>query len=156
MEVLAAGATLRVTMSEGSLAEVTDSQFPSTEPFRWESSWSLAPGGLRLASRGLYYLLPPKDCTVTLLDASGAQLGSLQLASDTSPFLTYFEGARTIRVVSAALGTLDLTTDAKIVQVEVPSYPETGLFELDFDHSFKDRGQLDVQSEVVLPLASGS
>jgi hypothetical protein len=47
---------------------------------------------------------------------------------------------------------LSITTDAKVVQVEVPTFSNTTLFELDFDHSFKDRGQTDVRTELVLPL----
>jgi hypothetical protein len=50
------------------------------------------------------------------------------------------------------VGGLGVATDAEVLQVEVPSYPNTELFELDFDHSFKDRGQLEVHAELVLPL----
>ena len=152
VEVLADDATLTVTMTEGSLAEIPDSQFESDEPFRWQSSWSLEGDGLHVAAQGLYYLLPSKDsCQLTLRAEDGAELGSLALTLDTEPFLQYFEAVRSIEVVSAA-ESFAVTTDAEILQVEIPSYPDTGLFELDFDHSFKERGQSDVHCESVLPV----
>lgn len=151
--VVADGATLTVTMTEGSLSEMSDSQFPSDKPFRWESAWSVETAGLRVVSSGLYYLLPSKDaCDLTFLGENGVNLGSVQLTNDTSPFLRYFEGVRAIAVVSGPAGSFSIATDAQIVQVEVPSYPNTGLFELDFDHSFKERGQDDVHTELVLPI----
>lgn len=152
VEVLAAGATLSVTMTEGSLAEIPDSQFESDEPFRWHSTWSLEIDGLHLAAQGLYYLLPSQDsCELTLRAEGGAELGSLALDLETEPFLQYFEAVRSIEVVSP-VDSFTVTTDAAIVQVEVPSYPDTALFELDFDHSFKEQGQSDVHCETVLSL----
>lgn len=151
--VTAAGVSLAVEMMEGSLSEMSDAQFPSDEPFRWTSSWSADGPGLRLQSGGLYYLLVPKErCDVTVLGEGGAELGSTHIDSDTSPFLTYFDDVRTIAIASQPLGQLSVSTDAAVLQVEVTSYPDTSLFELDFDHSFKDRGQLDVRSELALPL----
>ena len=38
------------------------------------------------------------------------------------------------------------------LELQVPTYPDTGLFELDFDHGFKEKGQADIHTEVVLPL----
>jgi hypothetical protein len=151
--VLAAGPTLTVTMTEGSLSQMSDSQFPSDEPFRWQSTWSLEAAGLRLASSGLYYILPPKDgCALTMTDEGGTSIGSLQITSATTSFLKYYTGVRTIGLVSSVVGSLSFATDAEILQVEVPSYPNTGLFELDFDHSIKEKGQSDVHVEVVLPI----
>ena len=54
---------------------------------------------------------------------------------------------------SALLGELSVSTDAAVLQVQVPTYPNTTLFELDFDHSFKDHGQQDVHIELDLPLS---
>lgn len=153
VSVVASGASLVVTMTEGSLSQMPDSKFPSDDPFVWKSSWSLDPGGLRLAASGLYYLLPPKDgCGLKLLGEGGNEIGTVQIESDTAPFLKYFLGVRTIEIASSVAGTISIATDAEKLQVEVPSYPNTGLFELDFDHSFKDLGQSEVHAEMVLPI----
>ncbi len=150
--VHASGTTLTVTMTEGSLSEMTDSQFPSDEPFRWQSTWELETAGLRLAASGLYYLLPSMDdCMLTLLGEGGAPIDELQLTTATAPFLEYFHDVRTIQIASPQ-GSFSISSDAQILQVQVPSYPDTGLFELDFDHSFKEKGQADIHIEAVLPL----
>lgn len=150
--VHAAGTTLTVTMTEGSLSEMTDSQFPSDEPFRWKSTWVLETAGLRLAASGLYYLLPSMDdCKLTLLGEGGATIDELQLTTATAPFLEYFDDVRAIQLASPQ-GSFSISSDAQILQVQVPTYPDTGLFELDFDHSFKEKGQADIHTEVVLPI----
>jgi hypothetical protein len=152
--VTARGASLTVEMIEGSLAEMVDSSFPSDEPFRWTSTWSADAAGLRLQGSGLYYLLLPKEsCRVEAMGEGGSSLGSVHIDSDSSPELSYFDQVRTIEVDSAPLGALSIATDAAVLQVEVTSYPDTSLFELDFDHSFKDHGQLDVHVDVTLPLS---
>lgn len=151
--IVAAGDSLSVEMTEGSLSEMVDAQFPSDEPFRWASTWSLAAGGLRVTGAGLYYLLLPMDgCALALAGEAGVPLGTLDIEASTSPFLQYFDEVRAIEVTSPTFGTFSVGTDAAILQVEVPSYPDTAMFELDFDHSFKDRGQLVVNTEVVVPL----
>ncbi len=69
----ASGATLSVEMTEGTLSEMVDSAYESDEPFRWTSTWSVVPQGLRLLASGLYYLLVPMDaCEVTVLGEGGA------------------------------------------------------------------------------------
>jgi hypothetical protein len=151
--VTAAGPDLIVEMTEGSLAEMTDSQFDSDEPFRWTSTWSIGADGLRLSASGLYYLLVPMDrCDVTAFGEGGVELGSAHIESDTAPLLRYFEDVRSIEIDSLPLGALSVATDAAVLQVQVTSYPDTSLFELDFDHSFKDRGQIDVHVDLSLPL----
>ena len=151
--VVAAGSTLSVEMTEGSLAEMVDSQYESDEPFRWTSTWSLGAEGLRLSASGLYYLLVPmEDCDVTAFGEGGVELGSTHIDSDTSPLLRYYEDVRSIEIDSLPLGPLSVATDAAVLQVQVTSYPDTSLFELDFDHSFKDRGQVDVHVDLSLPL----
>ena len=152
--VEAEGEQLTVEMLEGSLSQIPDSHYPSDEPFRWRSIWSLEAEGLRVAAAGLYYVLPSKQsCVLSIKGEGGVELGTLNIESDTSPFLRYFEDVRSIEVASSDFGLFTIATDAEILQVEVPRFPDTQLFELDFDHSFKDRGQLEVHTEMVLPLA---
>ncbi|MGI5863230.1 MAG: hypothetical protein ACOX6T_14390 [Myxococcales bacterium] len=152
--VVAERELLIVEMLEGSLSQVPDSHYPSDEPFRWRSTWSLETEGLRVASAGLYYVLPSKQsCALTITGEGDVELGTLDIQSDTSPFLRYYEDVRSIEVASADFGSFTIATDAEILQVEVPRFPDTELFELDFDHSFKDRGQTEVHTEMVLPLA---
>ena len=151
--VTAAGPELTIEMTEGSLAEMVDSQYESDEPFRWTSIWSIGVDGLGLSANGLYYLLVPMEsCDVTVLGEGGAEIGTTHIDSDTAPMLRYFEDVRTIELDSLPLGPLSVATDAAVLQVHVTSYPDTSLFELDFDHSFKDRGQTDVHVDVSLPL----
>ena len=108
-------------------------------------------GGLTLESHGLYYVLPPMDgCSVEFFDEASTSLGTEQIDPGTSPFLRYYEDVRTVSLSSPSLGTVSLETDAAVVQIQVPSYADTSRFELDFDHSFKDFGQTDVMTRLVL------
>jgi hypothetical protein len=59
---------------------------------------------------------------------------------------------RRISVASSRLGGFDITTDVERLQVELPDKRATTLFELDFDHSFKERGQESVTSSLTLSL----
>lgn len=149
--VTAQGNTIDIEMLEGSLSEMTDAQFESDEPFRWSTRWELDEQGLHFEGHGLYYLLPPMDgCVVEMFDEQGGSLGSRTIQADTQPFQAYYDQVRSISLSSPTLGPVVVETDAAVLQVEVPSYPGTNRFELDFDHAFKDQGQLDVMTRLVL------
>lgn len=153
VEVVAEQERLTIEMLEGSLSEIPDSQFTSDEPFRWASQWTIDAEGLAVEAHGLYYLLPPMDgCALDAFDESGTLLGSEEIVADTPPFLRYYESVSKISLTSPSLGAVSIETDAAVLQVQVPSYPDTSRFELDFDHSFKDHGQTDVMTRLVLAL----
>jgi hypothetical protein len=153
VDVVADEERLAIEMVEGSLLEMSDAQFTSDEPFRWASQWTIENDGLAVEAHGLYYLLPPMDgCSVSAFDEAGTLLGSEEILASTPPFLRYYEGVRTISLTSPSLGAVSIDTDAAVLQVQVPSYPDTSRFELDFDHSFKDHGQTDVMTRLVVAL----
>jgi len=153
VEVVAEQNRLSIEMLEGSLTEIPDTQFTSDEPFRWSSQWTVDGEGVAVEAHGLYYLLPPMDgCALSAFDEAGTLLGSEEIVADTQPFLRYYEGVRTISLESPSLGVVSIATDAAVLQVQVPTYPDTSRFELDFDHSYKDHGQQDVMTRLVLAL----
>ena len=79
-------------------------------------------------------------------------------------YLEYLEGVSRIEAESAVRGggepeggptvVWSLVTWVSLLQIQVDRHPESDsdLFELDFDHTFKDRGQRSVLGRLTIPL----
>ena len=103
-------------------------------------------GQLQMHLDGLYYVLLPKGLTLVEY-SNGIQSDSFTVDIN-SEFRFYRENVKFIRIRNAFSGDLLMTTDVQRLQFD--SREGTPNFELDFDHSFKDRGQRSVETTVVI------
>lgn len=94
---------------------------------------------------GLYYVLPTVQNTTVAITTNGAVQTRVfkQPAADT---LEYFDNVTFIDVDDALYGHFTIETDLRLLQLQHEvAYSR---FELDYDHSFKDRGQASVTSKI--------
>ena len=123
---------------------------------------------------GLYYLLPSQAGTRLDLAAAGehssrtvepgsdegatrVRSGSsviLEVRDEKSRHLEYFDGVTRVEINDQRFGRMELDTWVDRLQVQVNREPGVAieLFELDFDHTFKDRGQRRVMSRLSIEL----
>jgi hypothetical protein len=173
LEVEAEGQTLRVRFEGGSYRIL--SAAGGEQPLFTEAVFRLEPEEMIVDLNGLYYLLPSQGGTrVAVIDEAGQERvlrvdqgtdsgttivadekGHTQIVSEADGhYLEYFERVTGVEIEDARFGRLVLTTYAQRLQVQVdrPAAKPTDLFELDFDHAFKDRGQRQVLSQLVISL----
>ncbi len=111
-----------------------------------EGSCSIQSNKVILELRGLYYILLPKGGTkVTFQDEQGSD--SFTVGTD-ADFLVYKENVTRLEIADAFPANIVVQTDAKRLQFDANS--ESPDFELDFDHSYKDRGQKVVTSYLTI------
>ena len=92
---------------------------------------------VQMRLEGLYYVLLPKGQTLVEY-SNGSQTDSFTVTPE-SEFTFYRENVRLLKVSNVFPGNLVLNTDVQRLQFD--SRAGTPNFELDFDHTFKDRGQ---------------
>ncbi len=101
---------------------------------------------LQFDLEGLYYVLLPKGQSLVEY-TDGALKESFTVSTD-SEFTFYREDVKLLRVRNAFPSDVLMLTDVRRLQFDArPGKPN---FELDFDHSFKDRGQRSVTSTLVI------
>lgn len=152
LTVRAAGDALHVRMEEGRVNDLKEEGGAFSSPGPLVLDARLRPVGPNLEVRleGFYYIILPLEGT-KLLAAAGPQseLRVEELASH-----TYLSTPRELRVVRDGRAEAILETNVLKLQVEVrdrkgyAGRPQG--FELDFDHAFKDLGQLEIESTLLL------
>lgn len=148
----------------------------SDEPFFMEIAVSIRDQQLILDLYGLYYiLLPMGDASLGVETLTGTHSRSIRRLGDgANPVmevreeetllseiplrgrrhLEYFEAVTGVEVKAVPFPYFSFSTWVQRLQLQVDNSldPRTMLFELDFDHSFKDRGQKAVISRLIFDL----
>lgn len=131
-------------------------------------------GELTVHMDGLYYLLPSQRGTAmriwtaagevirridrsessraTVVRDATAELARLEPSGDRHR--EYFEAVSRVELESTELGAmaLDLWIERLQIQVDRNDSADSDLFELDFDHTFKDRGQRSVMARLTMKI----
>ena len=172
LDVHAEGDVLRVRF-EGGTYQILDPAGPE-EPLFMEAVFRRQGQRLVVNLYGLYYLLPSQAGTRLDLTAAGELLtrtvepggeegaslvldGSQVVVTVSDPesrHLEYFDRVTRVEIDDSRFGQMDLETYVERLQVQVNRQPGVAieLFELDFDHTFKDRGQRRVMSRLSIDL----
>jgi hypothetical protein len=101
-------------------------------------------GRLQVDLEGLYYLLPSTRDTSMQLGVGDKKV-ALTVTTKTPKFTRYFEDVQRVEFKDSRFGAFVLTTDIKRLQIQVYDPTVEELFELDHDHTYKDRGQMSVK-----------
>lgn len=124
--------------------------YPLQPPFRMEVEIRLGQP-LVVHLRGLYSLLPLGHPTLSLEHDDGtAETYSVPASEATR---TTYRDLRSVRFMDAQGSQFWVETDAILVQIESLGSgddPDRSVFEIDFDHSAKEFGQLSVATTVTL------
>lgn len=172
LNIHAEGAALWVRFEGGSY-RILDPSGPA-DPLFMEASFHRKDQRLVVNLYGLYYLLPSLGGTRLELSVAGDRLtrtvdpgdedgssrvleGSQVIATvngAASRHLEYFERVTRVEIDDARFGRMELDTYVERLQIQVSRQPDVPmeLFELDFDHTFKDRGQRRVMSRLSIGL----
>lgn len=86
---------------------------------------------------GIYYLFPTLDGSVVKLAGQPEK----RFSKSSKNSIEYFEHVTAFDVVDSAFGEFSFSGLVERLQIQVHNAPATNLFELDFDHTYKDRGQ---------------
>lgn len=134
------GGELRVRMSGGAYDMVEPGA--GSEPLFMDALFTVEDGRLRATTQGLHYVMPSKDpaTTVSLTLADGSQLSrTFTMASPTGR--EYVDEVRLVEVADGRYGDFSYVTDVQRLQFDVNANPLLDVFEIDADHTLKDRGQ---------------
>jgi hypothetical protein len=164
--------TLRVRF-EGGTYRILDQAGPD-EPLFMEAIFRRQGERLVVNLYGLYYLLPSQAGTRLDITAGGeirtrsvepsGEEGTslvfggspaiLTVSDDESRHLEYFDRVTRVEIDDSRFGRMELETYVERLQLQVNRQPGVAieLFELDFDHTFKDRGQRRVMSRLSIDL----
>jgi len=158
---------------EGGSYQILDPAGPD-EPLFMEAIFRRQDQQLVVNLYGLYYLLPSQAGT-RLEIAAGGEIrtrsvepggeagtsrvldGSIvirEVRDEESRHLEYFDRVTLVKIDDSRFGRMELETYVERLQVQVNRQPgiTMELFELDFDHTFKDRGQRRVMSRLSIDL----
>ena len=172
LNIHAEGAVLWVRFEGGSY-QILDPAGPE-EPLFMEAIFRRQDQHLVVNLYGLYYLLPSLGGTRLELSVAGDRLtrtiepddeegtslvldGSQVIATVSKPesrHLEYFDRVTQVDIDDPRFGRMNLVTFVERLQLQVSRQPGVAmeLFELDFDHTFKDRGQRRVMSRLSITL----
>lgn len=106
--------------------------------------------GIHMDLWGLYYILPSAADTTYTMVTEGQPLDG-HVTPDSEIGYTYYPNVTRVDVQDSLFGNFYFTTFCRWLQIQVHDVWE--LFEFDFDHSFKDYGQHDVLTKLVIPYA---
>jgi hypothetical protein len=156
---------------EGGTYQILEPEGPD-EPLFMEAVFRRKGDRLEVLLYGLYYLLPSQAGTRIELTTAGGMMtrevrtsvdGEASLISDGSVVigtvsdgrhLEYFDKVTRVVIDDTLFGRLELDTFVERLQIQVNRQAGVPieLLELDFDHSFKDRGQRRVMSRLSIEL----
>lgn len=137
---------LRVMMAGGAYSMVDPGA--GDEPLFMDATFTVEGGQLRAATSGLHYVMPSKDpsTTVDLTLADGSHLSrTFTMGSPTGR--EYVDDVRLVEVADGRYGAYSWTTDIERLQFDVNSNALLDVFEIDSDHTLKDRGQRVVTND---------
>lgn len=134
---------LRIRFDNGSLRNLHPAG--SDEPVFLEAVFRVDKDRfLTIHLNGLYYLFANLEGTTVQLPV--APLKSFTRRSAKS--LDYFERVTEFEVADPVFGAYRFQGLVERLQIQVHASPDTDLFEFDFDHAFKDRGQSRIPATV--------
>lgn len=155
---------LRIRFEGGSYALLQPAAGP--DPLWAEMVFSLEGDELTVHLAGLYYLLPSQAGTrLRIVSRAGESVRRVERAAGDGPTLVrddaaelsrlepsggqhreYFEEVERVDLEIPRFGDMELVAWIERLQIQVDRKPgaDSDLFELDFDHAFKDRGQQSV------------
>jgi hypothetical protein len=172
VEVQAEAGALRVRF-EGGTYRILDSTGPD-EPLFMEAIFRRRGDRLEVLLYGLYYLLPSQagtrleittagqvvartvepgeDRETTLVLDGATAIGEVR--DQASRHLEYFDRVTRVEIDDTRFGRMEIDTWAERLQLQVNRQAGVSieLFELDFDHTYKDRGQRRVMSRLSVEL----
>ncbi len=111
--------------------------------------------GFVISLQGMYYILLPKDqAALKFVFGQPTKLDSAYVEQTSPRLIKYFDDTRSVEVSNKNLGRWSILTDASRLQLDIPepSWTSFTMFELDFDHSYKDFGQMSVSTVVTVRL----
>jgi hypothetical protein len=140
------GPELRVRMAGGAYDLVSPGA--GDEPLFMEAVFTVERRQLHARTTGLHYVLPSKDpaTTVELTLADGSRL-SRTFTMTTPTGREYVDDVRRVDVADGRYGDFSWTTDMERLQFDLNTNPLLDVFEIDADHTLKDRGQRVVTNE---------
>ena len=172
LEIWADSSVLRV-LFKGGTYRILDPDGPD-EPLFMEAIFRRQGDRLVVSLYGLYYLLPSQAGTRLEISTAGEVVartvepgedGETTLVLDgasaigevrdpESRHLEYFERVTRVEIDDARFGRMQIDTWAERLQLQVDRRAGVSieLFELDFDHTYKDRGQRRVMSRLSIEL----
>ena len=172
LDIRAEGAALWVRFVGGSY-QILDPAGPAA-PLFMEAIFRRQDDRLVVNLYGLYYLLPSLAGTRLELVVAGERMtrtvepseqeGTTLVLDDSqvigtvsgaeSRHLEYFDQVTRVEIDDSRFGQMALETYVERLQLQVSRQPgvDMDLFELDFDHTFKDRGQRRVMSRLTIEL----
>ena len=144
VEVLAMDPSLKVRFENGSYARLQSAGGP--DPVFFEAVFSVTPRGqLEARLNGLYYVFPNRRETDVAIETLTARV-ERKIGAATPKSQEYFEGVTKVAVKDSVFGAFTLETFIQRFQLETHAPANADVFELDLDHTFKDRGQRTVLS----------
>ena len=120
----------------------------SDDPLFLDATFHLTRRGIVAHLEGLQYLLASMDHTTVTFTAPNAT-ATRTVTPDSEPVIEYFEDVRTVSVDDGRFGRFWFWSDVERLQMQVHQNPVVDVFELDFDHTFKDLGQRVVRTVLV-------
>lgn len=147
------GPELRVRMAGGAYDLVSPGA--GAEPLFMDAVFTVE-GRRELHARttGLHYVLPSKDpaTTVDLTLADGSRVSrTFTMATPTGR--EYVDDVRLVEVSDGRYGDFSWTTDIERLQFDLNTSPLLDVFEIDADHTLKDRGQRVVTNDFTFATA---
>jgi hypothetical protein len=121
------------------------------EPIAFNTAILSEPGSLDIDAEGMYYIMLPRKATSLRISyMNGTMVDSLFITPATRRLLRYYDSTVGVRAHPEGFGDWTLTSDVRRLQVDVPdsSQGQETLFELDFDHAYKDFGQFGVHTTI--------
>ncbi|HOO31517.1 MAG TPA: hypothetical protein PLO84_01740 [Thermotogota bacterium] len=122
------------------------------EPLFMEAAFYFGEKGLYIFVNGLYYILPTMNNTSITFISRGEEI-TREVTPESEPILEYFDDVTDIQVNDGVFGKMDIMTYVNRIQFQVHQNSGTTGFELDLDHSFKDRGQKEILSKIFIEYA---
>lgn len=119
------------------------------EPVPVDAAFSIEGGRLVARLSGLYYTMLTRADT-DLRIAHGGGEAMLTVTTGSPAFTEYFDDVTSITADDSIYGHLEI--EAAIARLQVQLYDDGSEgFELDLDHTFKERGQASVMSTITFP-----
>lgn len=147
-----ADSSFRVIMKQGNYGQIKETGIAKVDlkPITFDFLIEKNGGTIDLSLFGMYYFMLPKDGTQLIIYSQPDQIDTLNITLQTARMIRYFDNVDSLTATNKTYGLFKVVTDAKRLQVDVPdvSLRNDILFELDFDHSYKDFGQIEVLSKV--------
>lgn len=122
------------------------------EPLFMEAAFYFGEKGLYIFVNGLYYILPTMNDTTVSFISRGQEI-IREVTPESEATLAYFDDVTEIKLDDGAFGKINIMTYINRLQYQVHQNSGTTGFELDLDHSFKDRGQKEIMSKILIEYA---